>query len=190
VKIISGRWKGKELFSPEGKETRPTLQRVKENIFNILHHAPWMIPFEEVRVLDLFAGTGQMGFEALSRGAKRACFVDNAVSVRGILRKNIEILHAEGITKIYSRSALDLDDRPHTSGGPFNLVFIDAPYKTGMGSVALKAALDQKWLCADTVVCMEIDAQEPFEVVPDGFFMQEDRTYGTCRLVFLTSFPQ
>src|SRR6478609_9394004 len=131
MRIVAGRFKGRSLATPKTQAVRPTSDRLRETIFNILAHA-YGDPVTGARVLDLFAGTGALGLEALSRGASFAQFVDDSTEGRGLLRENIEAMGVAGITKVFRRDATRLGDiKPNQ---PFTLVFCDPPYGKGLAS--------------------------------------------------------
>src|ERR1700748_3677572 len=134
VRVVGGRWKGRNLASPSSREIRPTADRLRESVFNILIHA-YDDPIAGARVLDLFAGTGALGIEAVSRGAAFALFVDNGAEARALLRNNVEELALGGSTKVYRRDASDLG--PAHPMEPFSLAFLDPPYGKGFAVKAL-----------------------------------------------------
>ena len=126
MRVVGGRLKGRNLASPSSRDIRPTADRLRESLFNILIHA-YDDPIAGARVLDLFAGTGALGIEAVSRGAAFALFVDNGAEARALLRNNVEALGLGGVTKVYRRDATDLG--PAHPVEPFSLVFLDPPYR-------------------------------------------------------------
>ena len=126
MRVVGGRLKGRNLASPSSRDIRPTADRLRESLFNILIHA-YDDPIADARVLDLFAGTGALGIEAVSRGAAFALFVDNGAEARALLRNNVEALGLGGVTKVYRRDATNLG--PAHPMEPFSLVFLDPPYR-------------------------------------------------------------
>src|SRR6188472_639167 len=126
MRVVGGRLKGRNLASPSSNDIRPTADRLRESLFNILIHA-YDDPVQDARVLDLFAGTGALGIEASSRGAKFVLFVDNGAEARALLRNNVEALGLGGVTKVYRRDATNLG--PAHPLTPFSLVFLDPPYR-------------------------------------------------------------
>src|SRR4029078_5467338 len=128
MRVVGGRLKGRNLASPASREIRPTADRLRESVFNILVH-PYDDPMEASRVLDLFAGTGALGIEAVSRGAAFTLFVDNGAEARALLRNNVEALGLGGVTKVYRRDATNLG--PVHPMEPFSLAFLDPPYGKG-----------------------------------------------------------
>src|SRR5262249_12910865 len=143
VRIIGGRFRGRPLASPAGA-TRPTSDRVREAVFNILSHGIPDLELEGARVLDLFAGSGALGLEALSRGARFCLFVENSADARARIRRNIDALGLTGSTKIFRRDATELGSAGRA--GAFTLVFIDPPYAEPLGERALAAAAAGGWL--------------------------------------------
>ncbi|MEP3280601.1 MAG: 16S rRNA (guanine(966)-N(2))-methyltransferase RsmD [Stappiaceae bacterium] len=181
MRIVGGRFKGMALATPKGSGTRPTSDRLRETIFNILAHG-----FDDAvtgaRVLDLFAGTGALGLEAMSRGANNCLFVDEAVEPRGLMRRNIEAMGLTGATKIFRRDATRLGSAGTIP--PFDLVFLDPPYRLGLGEKALRAARDGNWLQEDALCLLEEDAKAEISV-PDGFELVDQRKSGDSQIVIL-----
>src|SRR3978361_1423772 len=145
MRVVGGRLRGRNLASPASREIRPTADRLRESLFNILIHA-YGDPIENARVLDLFAGTGALGIEAISRGARFALFVDNGAEARALLRNNVEALGLGGVTKVFRRDAGDLG--PAHPVEPFSLVFLDPPYGKKLAEKALASLRDGGWLTA------------------------------------------
>src|ERR687884_579440 len=143
MRVVGGRLRGRNLASPSSRDIRPTADRLRESVFNILVHA-YDDPIQDARVLDLFAGTGALGIEAVSRGAKFTLFVDNGVEARALLRNNVEALGLGGVTKVYRRDATNLG-LAHPME-PFSLAFLDPPYGRGLAERALATAREGGWL--------------------------------------------
>lgn len=183
MRIVSGRWKGKALVAPAGDTTRPTSDRARQAVFNIIEHAAWSPGLRDARVLDLFAGTGALGLEALSRGAASCLFLDTDPSARAALSMNIETCGAGGITRVWKRDAACLDPMPPSANGPFDLVFVDPPYGKGFDIAALKG-LAQGWLAADGIIVLERGRGEGALVSAD-FEVLDTRDYGAAQVVFL-----
>lgn len=182
MRIVAGKFRGKQLTSPSDDSIRPTADRVRESMFNIL--ASRLGPsFDGVRVLDLFAGTGALGFEALSRGAAHVTFVDIGAESRGIIRDHIEAFAAGGITKLLRRDATDLG-KPGTFG-QFNLVFLDPPYGQSLGEQALAGLLANGWLGPDATIVFEESITAEL-AIPAGFELIDRREYGSAAVHFLT----
>jgi 16S rRNA (guanine966-N2)-methyltransferase len=181
MRIVAGRFRGTALATPKGQDIRPTSDRVRESVFNILAHGVGM-DLEDARVLDLFSGTGALGLEAMSRGAGFALFVEEAAEARGLIRRNAEALGMLGTTRIYRRDATRLGEVGALS--PFNLVFADPPYRKGLGEAALASAVAGGWLVPDAVAVVEESAQVDF-TVQDGFALIDRRVYGGTAIYFL-----
>jgi 16S rRNA (guanine966-N2)-methyltransferase len=156
---------------------------LRESLFNILSHA-YGDPVTGARVLDLFAGTGALGLEALSRGAAFVLFVDNGAEARALLRANVEALGAGGASKVYRRDAVQLG--PASPMSRFSLVFLDPPYGKGLAERALVSAREGGWLAPQALVVVE-EAADAELIPPDGFEQVERREYGDTQLVFLRS---
>ncbi|MET0546493.1 MAG: 16S rRNA (guanine(966)-N(2))-methyltransferase RsmD [Caulobacterales bacterium] len=183
MRIVGGAFKGRSISTPAGRETRPTSDRARESLFNVLVHAPWTPGLEGRRVMDLFAGSGALGFEALSRGAAFCLFVETDEAARGAIRDNVEAFQAFGITRVHRRSAIDLGSKPAGLGAPFDLVFLDPPYHKGLGSIALQKLAEGEWLSEDALAVFECAADETSET--PGFEVLDDRNWGAARVLFL-----
>jgi 16S rRNA (guanine966-N2)-methyltransferase len=181
MRVVGGRLKGRALQGPATQEIRPTSDRLRETIFNVLAHA-YGDPVEGARVIDLFAGTGAMGFEAISRGAERALFVDDGSMARALIRANVETLGLGGATKIFRRDARKLGAAP--AGDAFTLAFLDPPYGKGLAEPALVALRDGGWLTQDALLVVE-EAVEAILDIPAGFTALEKRIYGDTQVVIL-----
>src|SRR5437764_14498489 len=181
MRVVGGRLKGRNLASPSSQEIRPTADRLRESVFNILVHA-YDDPLQGARVLDLFAGTGALGIEATSRGAAFTLFVDNGAAARALLRNNVEALALGGITKVYRRDATDLG--PAHPMEPFSLVFLDPPYGKGLAEKALTSARDGGWLAKDALIVVEETTDASFKP-SEGFDEIERRKYDETEFVFL-----
>ncbi|ADZ71850.1 16S rRNA (guanine(966)-N(2))-methyltransferase RsmD [Polymorphum gilvum] len=181
MRIVAGRFKGAALAAPRGEATRPTSDRLRESVFNILVHGLG-VELDSARVLDLFAGTGALGFEAISRGARHATFVEEGVEARGVIRRNMETLGLNGVAKILRRDATRLG--PAGTIEPFDLVFADPPYGKGLGERALASARAGGWLKPGAVCVLEERAGVAIEV-PEGFTERDRRTAGDSQVLFL-----
>lgn len=180
MRIVGGQFRGRALTAPKGRDTRPTTDRVRENIFNVIGHG--RVAFERARVLDLFAGAGGMGFEALSRGAPFVLFVDSAAPARGALRQNAESLGALAAVKIWRRDAAKLGSCP-ANLAPFDLLFCDPPYGEGLGAAALTGAAAGGWLAEGAVAVLEDHVDAPAQDLP-GFALLDERRYGHTQVSF------
>ncbi|MFG1288025.1 16S rRNA (guanine(966)-N(2))-methyltransferase RsmD [Xanthobacter versatilis] len=180
MRIVGGRLKGRALKGPSSSATRPTSDRLRESLFNMLAHA-YGDPCDGARVLDLFAGTGALGIEALSRGARFTLFVEEAAEARGLIRDNVEALGLTGVTKVFRRDATRLGDMG--PGEPHGLVFCDPPYGKGLAEQALASAVTGGWLAPDALVVVE--ERTGLFTGPDGFREIERRAYDESELIFL-----
>ena len=181
MRVVGGRLRGRNLASPASREIRPTADRLRESVFNILVHA-YDDPIEGARVLDLFAGTGALGIEAVSRGAAFTLFVDNGAEARALLRNNVEALGLGGVTKVYRRDATNLG--PAHPMEPFSLVFLDPPYGKGLAEQAIACAREGEWLTPDALIVVEESLDAKFKT-PEGFEEIERRAYDDTEFVFL-----
>ena len=181
MRVVGGRLKGRNLVAPATREIRPTADRLRESLFNILVHA-YGDPIEGARVLDLFAGTGALGIESISRGAGFALFVDNGTEARAILRNNIEALGLGGVTKVFRRDAADLG--PAHPVEPFSLVFLDPPYGKGLAERALASLRDGGWLLPGAMLVVE-EAKAAGIVAPEGYEELERRAYDDTEFLLL-----
>ncbi len=181
MRVVGGRLKGRNIAAPASRDIRPTADRLRESVFNILLHA-YGDPIAGARVLDLFAGTGALGIEAVSRGATFALFVDNGAEARALLRNNVEALGLGGVTKVYRRDATHLG--PAHPVEPFSLVLLDPPYGKGLAEKALASLRDGGWLTPDALLVVE-EAKAAQFTAPDGFEQLERRAYDDTEFVFL-----
>jgi 16S rRNA (guanine966-N2)-methyltransferase len=183
MRIVAGTFRGRTLVAPKGQSTRPTADRTRQAIFNVLEHAAWAPDLAGARVIDLFAGAGALGLESLSRGAAFCLFVERAAAARAAISANIV--------------ALDIGDRARVSGWdaataparvadtlPFDLAFLDPPYGKGLGEAALERLAAGGWLAADAVAVLERGTGDPAPV-PDGFAPLDERTWGAAKVSFL-----
>lgn len=183
MRVVGGRLKGRNLASPSSRDIRPTADRLRESLFNILAHT-YGDPITEARVLDLFAGTGALGIEAISRGARFALFIDNGAEARALLRNNVEALGLGGVTKVYRRDATQLGLAHPVE--PFSLAFLDPPYARGLADKALISLRDGGWLTSGALVVIE-EAKAAAIAAPQGFEELERRAYDDTEFVFLRS---
>ncbi|MDB5620995.1 16S rRNA (guanine(966)-N(2))-methyltransferase RsmD [Tardiphaga sp.] len=181
MRVVGGRLKGRNIASPQTQAIRPTADRLREALFNILIHA-YENPVLDARVLDLFAGTGALGIEAVSRGAGFTLFVDNGAEARALLRNNVEALGLGGTTKVYRRDAANLG--PAHPVEPFSLVFLDPPYRMKLAEKALASLRDGGWLTPSALLVVE-EAKDAGFVAPDGFEELERRAYDDTEFTFL-----
>jgi 16S rRNA (guanine966-N2)-methyltransferase len=184
MRIVGGKFKGRAIKTPEGRNTRPTSDRARESIFNVLAHAEWAPPLEGARVVDAFAGSGALGLEAISRGAAFCLFVETDSAARGCIRDNIEALQLFGVTRIHRRSAVDLGPKPAGLGLPFDLVFMDPSYAYDLVPPALDQLVRGAWITPGALVVAETSADEAAPVAP-GWDVLDERVYGAARVSFL-----
>jgi len=180
MRSVGGRLTGHALKGPSTDAIRPTSDRLRETLFNILAHS-YGDPVEGARVIDLFAGTGALGLEALSRGARFTLFVDDGTQARAIIRANVEALGLGGSTRIFRRDAKKLGDAPKDER--FNIAFLDPPYGKGFAEPALIALRDGKWLAQDALIVIEEMAQTAI-ALPQGFTLIETRVYSDTQILF------
>jgi len=183
MRIVGGRLRGRTLAAPKSNAIRPTSDRLRESLFNILAHA-YGDPITSARVLDLFAGTGALGLEAMSRGAAFALFVDDGAEARALIRENVATTALPATTRIFRRDATKLGDAHPLE--PFSLVFLDPPYRKGLAGQALASARAGRWLAPDALIVVEEAADAGF-TPPDGFEEIERRDYDDTQLIFLRS---
>jgi 16S rRNA (guanine966-N2)-methyltransferase len=185
MRIVGGAHRGRALTSPEGRSTRPTADRTRESVFNILRHAGWLDSpvLEDAAVLDAFAGTGALGLEALSQGAAHAVFIENDRAALRACTANIAALKEEARARIIPADTLRPPARPDNVAAR-TLVFLDPPYGKGWGNQALGALRAAGWLAPGTVAVMEMAKKQP-EEIPPGFTLCDERIYGVALVRFL-----
>ena len=181
MRIVGGRLRGRALATPKSQGIRPTADRLREALFNILIHA-YGDPITGARVLDLFAGTGALGLEAVSRGAAFALFVDDGAEARALLRQNVEALGLGAITRIFRRDATKLG--PAHPVEPFSLVFLDPPYGKGLAEKALVSAREGGWLTDNALIVIEEAVEAGFKA-PEGYEEIERRKYDDTEFIVL-----
>jgi 16S rRNA (guanine966-N2)-methyltransferase len=183
MRIVGGRYRGQRLIAPSGDTVRPTSDRAREALFNILSHsrlAEGGIPFAGKAVLDAFAGTGALGLEALSRGAADAVFIEQDREALAILRKNVGVLGESARVQIVAGDAT----HPPPAMSGCAVAFLDPPYRSGLAAPALQALQAAGWLAPGALAIVEIAAREEL-TPPAGFTLLDERVYGSARLVFL-----
>ncbi len=178
MRIIAGSYRGKKLFSPQSDKVRPTSDRAREALFNILN-SKLSLPWNEYCLLDVFAGTGAFGLEALSRGCAAIGLVD--IDTKS-LEKNVALFAKEqDKIKIYHQNALSLPQAPRQ----YNLLFMDAPYNKNLSAPALVSLAKQNWLVPQTLCLVEVEKSETLDIPPQYQFLEE-RIYGLAKVIFLT----
>lgn len=180
MRIVGGRLGGRVLRAPTTHAIRPTSDRLREATFNRLAHA-FDNCCEDARVIDVFAGTGALGLEAISRGARSALFVDDGSEARALLRENIETLGLGGVTRIFRRDATKLGHAP--PGAPFTLAFLDPPYGRDLAARTLGVLASGAWLAPMALCVIEEAAEQPLEL-PPGFAMIDTRVHGDTQVIF------
>jgi 16S rRNA (guanine966-N2)-methyltransferase len=181
MRVIGGRLRGHALAGPKTKAIRPTADRLRESLFNILLHG-YDDPISGARVLDLFAGTGALGIEAVSRGAAFALLVDNGAEARALIRENVASLGLGGVTRIFRRDATKLG--PARPLEPFSLAFLDPPYGRNLAAAALASARDGGWFVPDALIVVEEAAKARF-AAPEEFTELERRAYDDTEFIVL-----
>ncbi len=180
MRIVAGKYRGRALTplgrGDAGAHLRPTTDRIRESLFNILGHR---FDFEGARVLDLFAGTGALGLEALSRGASEVAFVDDGRIAGGLIQKNIDLLGVRGEACLIRANAARLREN---AGAPYDLVFLDPPYGKNLGEKAIASALRHGWIAAGALIVWE-EGQEV--AVPDGFEAEDQRKFGQTQVLIM-----
>jgi 16S rRNA (guanine966-N2)-methyltransferase len=181
MRVVGGRLRGRVLAAPKSNSIRPTADRLREALFNILVHA-YDDPISDARVLDLFAGTGALGIEALSRGAAFVLFVDDGAQARALIRENVATLGLGGATRVFRRDATKLGAAHPVE--PFSLAFLDPPYGKELAHKALACARAGGWLAPDALIVVEEAAKADF-AAPEGFDELERRAYDDTALILL-----
>lgn len=180
MRIVGGAFRGRALSAPRSQAVRPTSDRLRESVFDILAHR-FDDPVAGATVIDLFAGTGALGLEAMSRGAARALFVDDGAEARALLRENIEALGLGGVTRVFRRDATKLGAAP--PGEVFSLAFLDPPYGKGLARPALAALIEGGWLATGARVVIEEAAGAEIDL-PPALAPEDARRYGDTQFVF------
>ena len=182
MRIVGGEFSGRKLVAPKGTVSRPTTDRTREALFNILAHRD-DFDLDGARVIDLFAGSGALGFEALSRGAAWCLFVETDASARGAIRDNVEALGLFGCTRIHRRSATSLGVKPAGVGPAFTLAFLDPPYGKDLAPPALATLRDGGWLAENALIVIE-QAKQEVAATQTGFEEIDRRTYADTQIGF------
>nr|WP_306421401.1 16S rRNA (guanine(966)-N(2))-methyltransferase RsmD [Bartonella henselae] len=180
VRVVGGKFAGRVLFAPVGQSIRPTSDRTRESLFNIFASQEGQF-WVNKRILDLFAGTGALGIEALSRGAKAAVFVENSVEGRGLIQKNLEALELQSIGRILRRDATKLGNIGTML--PFDVVCADPPYGRCLGERAFMEVLQGGWAKANTLFVLE-EKKDAIIHLPEIFYLDDERFYGETTIRF------
>ena len=186
MRIVAGKFRAKRIEAPKGLTTRPTSDRVRQALFNVLEHGAPQFDFAGARVLDLFAGSGALGLEAMSRGARFCLFVEESADARASIRRNVEALSLTGVTKIWRRDATKLGEAGTLA--PFDLIFLDPPYGRGLGLRALQSAAAGGWIKDGAIAVLEDRADAEIEL-PAAFQQLDARIYGETKIVVMRVFP-
>lgn len=183
MRIVGGEWRGLALaglgLGDPKNHLRPTSDRVRESLYNILEHGRHQGAVHTARVLDLFAGTGALGLEALSRGAEMACFVDHGRMSQAMIAENIARTRAGPRTQVLRTDATRL---PVNSGEPYSLIFLDPPYGRGLGPRALASAASGNWIASGALIVWEEAGPQD---APKGFSLLDQRRFGQTHVTFL-----
>lgn len=185
MRIDAGSHRGVKLAAPQGDDTRPTSDRARQAVFNILAHAHDAI--RDAKVLDVFAGSGALGLEALSRGAERASFIESDRAAAECIKRNIAACREQARAQLFIADALR-PPRASSSWAPCSLVFLDPPYGKGLIPPALTALRENGWIAPEALVVAEVDRKETLGLV-DGFDVLDDRHYGKSRILLLRGWP-
>jgi 16S rRNA (guanine966-N2)-methyltransferase len=190
LRITGGQFRGRALVQPPDDRVRPTSDKLRQAIFNILAHNDFQSGFslQGAKVVDVFAGTGALGLEALSRGAAYTLFIDDSAESRALIRRNVEAMNLTGASKIWRRDASDLGPLGTGAGGPFDLAFLDAPYRKGLTHKALASLAAGGWLAPGALVVAETAADETCEP-PPGLVLLDHRRYGESAIHILGVSP-
>lgn len=188
MRIVSGQFRGRTIITPDTSDTRPTMDKTRQAVFNILRSASWAMRADGTpilsgaRVLDVFAGSGALGLEALSQGAAHSVFIEQAPAALAAIKKNIAAMKLEPRTSILSHNALTL---PHNAAAPFDMIFLDPPYDDGVLSRAVDRLITHAYAAMGTLLVMEMRKTDTPHNDP-RLSMLDERRYGMARIVFTT----
>ena len=183
MRIVSGKLRGRNIATPPGRDTRPTSDQTRESIFNILAHADWAPPLEGAIVADIFAGSGALGLEAISRGAEFCLFVETEPKARAAIRENIEKMNLFGCTRLHRRDATRLKIAPGNLRGAFTYIFMDPPYNKGLWRPVLSKLESQGLVADDGIIILEESKEAEIEL--SGHEILADKNWGAARVLFL-----
>lgn len=184
MRIVGGKFKGRKIVAPKGKLTRPTSDQARESIFNMLNHAEYSLPLDEdARVIDIFAGSGALGIEAMSRGAGFCLFVETEPKARAAIRENVDTIGLGGISRLHRRDATKLRIEPSNLKGPFTHIFLDPPYHKSLIRPVLRRLKDQGLIHDDAIIIYEMSKDE--EPNLNGYEILDERIWGAARVVFM-----
>jgi 16S rRNA (guanine966-N2)-methyltransferase len=185
MRIVAGTFRGRQLVAPKGQSTRPTADRTRQALYNVLEHAPWTIGLQNRRIIDAFAGSGALGLEAMSRGGAFCLFLDHNAAAREAIGANAAALKLADRTRIDRRDPTTLSARSSGDGAPFDLVFLDPPYGQGLGEAALARLAAGDWLGSGALAVLERGVADPAPT-PASFQLLDERTWGAARVSFLS----
>ncbi len=188
MRIVAGTFRGRGLVAPKGQATRPTADRTRQALFNVLEHAPWAASLDGARVIDLFAGSGALGLEALSRGAGFCLFVEQGAPARAAIAQNAAALGVQDLIRIDRRDVAQIGVRADADGAPFDIAFLDPPYGQGLAEAALTRLADGGWLGPDAIAVAERGGHDPAPT-PDGFELLDARPWGAAIVSFYRVTP-
>jgi 16S rRNA (guanine966-N2)-methyltransferase len=183
MRVVGGHLKGRRIAAPSGRDTRPTSDQARESIFNILSHAEWSPPLEDARIIDIFAGSGALGIEALSRGAAFCLFVETEPKARAAIRENVDTMGLAGVTRVHRRDATKLRVEPGNMRGAFTHVFLDPPYNRKLANPVLRKLQHQNLISDDAVIVYEMGKDE--EPNLSRFVIHDERIWGAAKVVFI-----
>lgn len=184
MRIVGGKHRGRVLTVPQAEGLRPTADRVREAVFNILVHGVTWDGLEDANVIDAFAGTGAYGLEALSRGSARATFIDREPATLAAIRRNAAAMGEAPAITLLNLDATKLPPPPFAAGAPCALAFLDPPYDSGSAVPALQGLATHGWLATGAIAVVEVGAREPF-APPPRYATLDERVYGAARVILL-----
>lgn len=184
MRIVGGDFKGRRLVAPEGRDVRPTSDRVRESVFNILEHASFAPDIRGASVIDVFAGTGALGLEALSRGATAVTFIEHDDRSRATILKNAGTLGKARAIHVLRLDATKLPPPPRAASCPATVAFLDAPYDQDISGPTLLSLQGRGWINADSLCVVETASKSEFEA-PRGFDILDQRKYGAALISFV-----
>lgn len=184
MRIVGGKFRGRKIACPSGKQTRPTSDQARESIFNILSHADYSLPLDETAlIIDIFAGSGALGLEAISRGAGFCLFVETEPKARAAIRDNIDTMHLGGMTRLHRRDATKLRIAASNLRGPFTHIFLDPPYNKSLIRPVLRKLGEQGLIAEHAVIVYEMGKDE--EPNLRGYEVYDERIWGAAKVVFM-----
>lgn len=184
MRIVGGRHRGRPIDAPAGQAVRPTSDRARQAVFDVLVHGIDDFTIDGITVLDAFAGSGALGLEALSRGAAAATFLENDRAIAGLIRANAAKLGEARAVLILGVDAANPPRPPLAARMPAGLAFLDPPYRSGVAPAALANLALKGWIGEGGIAVVEVGKAEPFQA-PPGFTLIDERSYGAAKVVFL-----